>query len=292
MSHQNCRVAVVTGASRGVGKGVAIALGGAGMTVYVTGRSTTESQVYLRGQRLPGTLVETADAVTRAGGKGIPVQCDHRDDAQVRELFARVEREQRRLDLLVNNAIQLHEKLIDPGPFWNKPVELVDVLDVGLRSSYIASYYAAPLLLRTGRGLIAFTSSYGGGCYMHGPAYGAQKAGADKMAADMAVDFENTGVATVSLWLGPQRTERSAIAAVARADTYAKVMESAETPEFNGRVILALLDDPQLAERSGQTLISAELARNYGITEGNGRQPPSYRPLLGAPHVLHPARVI
>ncbi|UTW12264.1 SDR family NAD(P)-dependent oxidoreductase [Marinobacterium rhizophilum] len=292
MSHQNCRIAVVTGASRGVGKGIAIALGGAGMTVYVTGRSDTESLVCLRGQRLPGTLAETADAVTRAGGKGIAVPCDHRDDVQVRELFARVEREQGRLDLLVNNAIQLHENLIDPGPFWNKPVELVDLLDVGLRSSYIASYYAAPLLLRTGRGLIAFTSSYGGGCYMHGPAYGAQKAGADKMAADMAVDFENTGVATVSLWLGPQCTERSAIAAVARPDTYAKVMESAETPEFNGCVILALLDDPQLAERSGQTLISAELARNYGITERNGRQPPSYRQMLGAPHSLHPARVI
>lgn len=291
MSQLPSKVAVVTGASRGVGKGVAIALGAAGMTVYVTGRSNTTSKAQLRGQTLSGTLAETADAVTRAGGKGVAVPCDHADDEQVRALFAQVEREQGHLDLLVNNAIALHENLIDTGPFWDKPLALAGLLDVGLRSSYSASYYAAPMLLKAGQGLIVFTSSYGAGCYMHGPAYGAQKAGGDKMAADMAVDFEGTGVACVSLWLGPQRTERSAIAAQARPDAYAEVMDAAETPEFNGRVILGLLDDPQLAERSGQRLISAELAHDYGITERDGRQPPSYRQMLGAPQPLHSARV-
>lgn len=285
-------VAVVTGASRGVGKGIAIALGSAGMTVYVTGRSATESRASLKGQVLPGTVRETAEAVTRAGGQGIAVACDHADDQQVKALFDQVEREQGRLDLLVNNAIALHDNLIDPGPFWEKPPELVNLIDVGLRSSYVASYYAAPLLLKSEQALIVFTSSYGGACYMHGPAYGAQKAGGDKMAADMAVDFEGTGVSCVSLWLGPQKTERSAVAAVARPDSYGDIMEIGESPEFNGRVILALLQDPQLESYSGKTLISAELAQNYGIPDDNGRQPPSFRTLLGAPLAWNPVRII
>lgn len=292
MDSENRRVAVVTGASRGVGKGIAIALGAAGMIVYVTGRSTTVSRAQLRGQVLPGTIEETAEAVSRAGGLGIAVACNHADDEQVRALFERVAREQGRLDLLVNNATFLHENLIDPGPFWEKPLELVGILDVGLRSAYVASYYAAPLLVAGGRGLIAFVSSYGAGCYMHGPAYGAQKAGCDKLAADMAVDLEGTGVAALSLWLGPQRTERSAIAGDERADQYQAFLAQAETPEFNGRVILALLDDPALADLSGQTLVTAELAQGYGIREDGGRLPPSYREQLGAPRVPHPARVI
>lgn len=292
MTANTPQIALVTGASRGVGKGIAIALGAAGMTVYLSGRSATESASHLRGQLLPGSLAETAEAVNRAGGQGIAVPCDHRDDAQVRALFARIEREQGRLDLLVNNAALLHENLIDPGPFWEKPLALLDILDVGLRSAYVASYHAAPLLLKNGRGLIAFVSSYGAGCYMHGPAYGAQKAGVDKFAADMAVDFEGTGVAAVSLWLGPQRTERTAIAGAARADQYEAFLAVAETPEFNGRVIHALLQDPQLQTLSGQTLVTAELAQGYGISEAEGRQPPSYREMLGEPRMQHPARVI
>ena len=291
MNNVNAGVAVVTGASRGVGRGIAIALGTAGMTVYVTGRSATESQAHLRGQPLSGTLAETAEAITQAGGKGIAMACDHACDNQVQELFARVEYEQGHLDMLVNNAAFLHENLIDPGPFWSKPLEMVDMLNVGLRSSYIASYYAAPLLLKARRGLIVFTSSFGADCYMHGPAYGAQKAGIDKMAYDMAVDFDGTNVATASLWLGPQRTERSAIAAVERADKYQAIMANAETPEFNGRVILALFADPNLQEMSGRTLITAELAATYGVTEDEGRKPPSYREMLGSPRKYHPARV-
>lgn len=291
MGNPNKGVAVVTGASRGVGRGIAIALGAAGMTVYVTGRSATESNAHLRGQRLSGTLAETVEAIAKAGGKGIAVTCDHAMDDQVQELFSRIECEQGHLDLLVNNAAFIHENLIDSGPFWSKPLEMVKMLNVGLRSSYIASFYAAPLLLKAPRGLIVFTSSFGADCYMHGPAYGAQKAGIDKMAYDMAVDFDGTTVATVSLWLGPQRTERSAIAAVDRADTYEAIMTNAETPEFNGHVILALLDDPALGQLSGQTLITAELAAAYGVTDDEGRKPPSYREMLGSPRKYHPARV-
>ena len=162
------------------------------------------------------------------------------------------------------------------------------ILDVGLRSAYIASYHAAPLLLRSGRGLICFTSSFGAGCYMHGPAYGAQKAGCDKLAADMAIDFEDRGVAALSLWLGPQLTERTRIA----GEQYRAFLAHAETPQFNGRVIHALLNDPKLMEFSGQTLITAEIAHDYGISEAEGRQPPSHRAMLGAPRKQHPARVI
>lgn len=292
MQPSSPKVAVVTGASRGVGKGIALALGAAGMTVYLTGRSLEHSTSTLRGQLLPGSLLETADAVTRAGGHGIPVLCDHSDDAQVRALFARVERESGRLDLLVNNAALLHENLIDPGPFWQKPLELIDILDVGLRSAYVASYYAAPLLVRGGDGLVVFISSFGAGCYMHGPAYGAQKAGCDKLAADMAIDFEDSGVAAVSLWIGPQRTERTAIAVQSREAEYEAFIGQLETPEFNGRIIHALLEDPARQSLSGQTLISAELAEGYAIVDDAGRQPPSYREMLGAPHQQHPARVI
>lgn len=292
MPDSTSRIALVTGASRGVGKGIAEALGAAGMTVYVSGRSLQSGAATLRGQVMHGSIHETAAAIDAAGGKGIAVQCDHADDAQVRALFRRIEEEQGHLDLLVNNVTFIHEQLIDPGPFWEKPLELVDILDIGLRSSYVASYHAAPLLLRAPKALVAFVSSFGAGCYMHGPAYGAQKAGVDKLAADMAIDFEHSGVAAISLWLGPQLTERTAIAGQARAEQYEAFLALAETPQFNGRIIRALLDDPKLSTLSGQTLVSAELALRYGIQEEGGRQPPSWREQLGAPRAQHPARVV
>ncbi|MGH8352727.1 MAG: SDR family NAD(P)-dependent oxidoreductase [Pseudomonas sp.] len=292
MSTEQNQVAVVTGASRGVGKGIALALGAAGMTVVVTGRAPGQGGSSLHGQSLTGTVHETAAAIERAGGRAIPLICDHADERQVQTLFARVEEQCGRLDLLVNNAAFLHENLIDPGPFWEKPLELVRILDVGLRSAYVASYYAAPLLVRGGRGLIGFISSFGAGCYMHGPAYGAQKAGCDKLAADMAVDFEGTGVAALSLWLGPQLTERTRIAGENHGEQYQAFLAQAETPQFNGRVLHALLNDPELLSYSGQTLVTAEIAPRYGISEAEGRQPPSYREVLGAPRLQHPARVI
>lgn len=288
---QDKGVAVVTGASRGVGRGVAEALGAAGMTVYVTGRSNRESVARLGDQVLPGTIHETAALVTAAGGKGIAVHCDHADDAQVAALFERIAAEQGKLDILVNNAIYIDDSLIDAGPFWQKPLSQVKMFDVGLRSNYVASYYAAPLLIKAGKGLIAFTSSFGAGCYMHGPAYGAQKAGCDKMAWDMAVDFEGSGVAALSLWLGVQRTERTEVAARMRGDAYGDFMANSESPQFVGRIIHALWQDPRLAEVSGQTLIAAELAAQYGVTDDNGKVPPSWREMLGAPLNFHPARV-
>lgn len=284
-------VAVVTGASRGVGRGIAIGLGQCGMTVYVTGRGPEQRGSVLFGEPLPGTIEETAQAVTAAGGKGVPVVCDSGDRKQLEALFARVRHESGRLDILHNNATFIHEQLVEPGPFWMKPIELVNIIDVGLRSAYVASYFAAPLMVEAGSGLISFSSSFGGNCYMHGPAYGAQKAGVDKLAADMAVDFEGTGVSAVSLWLGPQHTERLVRVAAMHPDSYADFLDAAEPPELNGQIIFRLASDPELPAMSGQVLITAELAQRYGITV-DGRPMISHRATLGAPRIQNPARVI
>jgi NAD(P)-dependent dehydrogenase (short-subunit alcohol dehydrogenase family) len=265
-------VAVVTGASRGAGRGIAIALGAHGCTVYVTGRSEKAGD-----SALPGTIYETAEAVTAAGGEGIAVRVDHADDQQIRSLFDRVRAEQHRLDILVNNVCALHDQLTAPGHFWEKPIEIVDMLDVGLRSGYVASYYAAPLFIRQRRGLVVFTSASGAVHYVFGPAYGAHKAGMDKFAADMAVDFKDYNVAALSIWMGTLLTDRLRQVIASDPAKFGHLERSAETPEFTGHVIWALHNDPQLMDLSGQTLIGAEMALKYGIKDEGGRQPRSYR---------------
>lgn len=270
------RVVVVTGASRGAGKGIALALGETGATVYVTGRSQREGDA-----PLPGTVYATAEAINARGGKGIAVVCDHGDDEQVQALFERVRAEQGRLDILVNNVLYVPPELVLPGPFWEKPLSLQAILDVGMRSTYVASYYAAPLLLAAGRGLVVNTSSFGGRCYMHGPAYGAGKAAVDKMAHDMAVDFKPFNVAVISLWMGLLKTERTQLVFDENPELYADMEATAETPEFSGRVIDALARDPELMARSGQVWVGAELGEAYGVVDINGKQPPSHRPMLG-----------
>ena len=270
------RVVVVTGASRGAGKGIAIALGATGATVYVTGRSQREGDA-----PLPGTVQSAADAVTEAGGRGIAVQCDHADDAQVEALFEQVRREQGRLDILVNNATALHDALTDSGPFWEKPLALTDLWNVGMRSHYTAAWFGAPLLLAAGAGLIVNTSSFGGRIYMHGPAYGAGKAAVDKMAHDMAVDFRPHNVAVVSIWMGLLLTERTRRVFEAEPEKYAELAATTETPEFTGRIIDSLARDPGLMDRSGKVWIGAELAEAYGLRDIDGSQPPSHRAFFG-----------
>ena len=265
-------VAVVTGASRGAGRGIAVALGGRGCTVYVTGRSEADGD-----SDMPGTIHETAAAVTAAGGTGIPVRCDHADDAQVAALFEQVGRDAGRLDILVNNACAIQDALHAPGNFWEKPLSLSRMIDVGVRSSYVASWHAAPLMVRQGRGLIAFTSSSGAVHYCMGPAYGAHKAGLDKLAADMAVDFAGTGVASVSVWMGALATERLLGMIADEPGKYGHLPAMLESPEFTGQLIWELANDPDLAGLSGRTLIGAELARRYGVTRPDGSFPPSAR---------------
>lgn len=277
-------VAVVTGASRGAGRGIAIALGAHGCTVYVTGRSEKQGDA-----PLPGTIYETADAVTAAGGKGIAVRVDHADDAQVKALFDQVQREQGRLDILVNNACLIRDEVMHPLNFWEKPLNIVDMLDVGLRSSYVASYYAAPLMVAQQKGLVIFTSASGAVHYVFGPVYGAHKAGMDKFAADMAVDFKPFGVAALSIWMGALLTERLQQMIAAQPQKFGNLAETAETPEFTGHVIWALYNDPQRMELSGQTVIGAEMAVKYGIKDTGGRQPASYRTTHRVvPHVQYP----
>ncbi|GGC06067.1 short-chain dehydrogenase [Novosphingobium endophyticum] len=279
-------VAIVTGASRGAGRGIAIALGSHGATVYVTGRSAKASD-----HPLPGTIYETADAVTAAGGKGIAARCDHADDEQVKALFEQVVAEHGRLDILVNNAAAVHDELSAPGNFWEKPLKLADMIDVGVRSSYVASWLAAPIMVRQNHGLIAFTSASGAAHYSMGPAYGAHKAGIDKMAFDMDVDFRNAGadVASVSIWMGALATDRLKAIIAADEEKYGHLRGQIETPEFTGHVIWALYKDAGLTALSGQTLIGAELAVKYGIRDEGGRQPPSCRETHKvAPHVPYP----
>ena len=287
MNQEGRPVAVVTGASRGAGKGIALALGGRGYTVYVTGRSERAGDA-----PLPGTIHETAAEIDRLGGHGIAVACDHGDDAQVRALFERLAREQDgRLDILVNNACAIPDELVQPGAFWEKPLSLLSLLDVGMRSHYVASYYAAPLMVARRSGLIVHTSSFGGTCYMHGPAYGAGKAAVDKMAHDMGVELRPHNVAVVSIWMGLLKTERTdvALSDPELARHYEHLLETMESPQLTGLVIDALARDPHLMDRSGRIWIGAELAQQYGIHDVDGRQPLSHRPMLGDPTVFSAA---
>lgn len=282
-------IALVTGASRGAGAGIARGLGEKGMTVYVTGRSEEGGTAQgWDGTALPGTIHETAAAVTAAGGKGIAVRCDHADDEQVAALFERITADSGRLDLLVNNATYLHPQLIEKKPFWEKDLEACGILDVGLRSAYVASWHAARIMVPQGSGTIAFGSSFGASCYMHGPAYGAQKAGLDKFAHDMAVDLRETGVRCFSIWMGPLRTERSLIAAQVEPEQYRDLIAAAENPEFTGHILHALAFNDAGASYSGRTLIGAEIAAELGITD-RGVARPSYRDSLGAPPEPNPA---
>ncbi len=279
-------IAIVTGASRGAGRGIAIALGSHGCTVYVTGRSEKAGD-----HPLPGTIYETAAAVTAAGGKGIAVRCDHADDAQVKALFERVQAEQGRLDILVNNAAAVYDELTTPGNFWEKPLKLADMIDVGVRSSYVASWYAAPMMVKQNHGLIVFTSASGAAHYSLGPAYGAHKAGMDKLAFDMAVDFKHAGVpvAALSIWMGALLTDRLKMIMAADPEKFGHLQNQIETPEFTGHIVWALYNDPKLMELSGRTVIGAEMALKYGIADEGGRQPPSYRDTHKvAPHVHYP----
>lgn len=287
----NGKVALVTGASRGAGAGIARGLGELGYTVYVTGRTVTPGEAKgWDGTVLPGTVAETAQAITDAGGKGVPVMCDHKDDLQVAQLFAQIGEEQGKLDILVNNAASIHHQLIEKKPFWEKEIAAVDILDVGLRSAYVASWHAAKMMVKQGSGLIAFGSSFGASCYMHGPAYGAQKAGLDKFAHDMEFDLRETGVRAVSIWMGPLITERSKIASETNPEQYKGFIATAENPEYTGHILDALAARDDAAQYSGHTLIAAEIGKTLGLLD-RGNERPSYREMLGSPNDPNPAAV-
>jgi NAD(P)-dependent dehydrogenase (short-subunit alcohol dehydrogenase family) len=198
----------------------------------------------------------------------------------VKALFEQVGREQGRVDILVNNAAIIRDEMMGRTKFWEEPINVIDTLDVGLRSSYVATVFAAPLMLPQRRGLVAFTSSSGAVHYAFGPAYGVPKAGTDKMAADMAVDFKDVGIAAVSIWMGSLLTDRVRAIIAGNPEKFGRILDTAETPELTGHVIWALYNDPDLMAVSGHTLIGAELAAQYGIKDEGDRQPPSYREMF------------
>ncbi|MFQ6395978.1 SDR family NAD(P)-dependent oxidoreductase [Nocardia sp. KC 131] len=268
-------VAVVTGASRGIGKGIALELGAAGATVYVTGRSTAAG-------RLPGTVHDTAAEIDGLGGHGIPFVCDHRDDDAVQRLFTRVRDERGRLDVLVNNVYNSPAAARWLGkPFWEVPPTAWDeTFDVGVRSHYAASAFAAPLLIESA-GLIANISSPGSQRYMHNAVYGVAKTALDRLTSDMAHDLADTGVTVISLWPGivntellqmvPANEEGRRMVTLPGEGTFD--LDAAESPRFPGRAVVAVAADPDRRARTGQAWRVADLAEQYGFTDVDGRIP-------------------
>ena len=273
------KVAVVTGASRGMGKGIALALAEQGATVYVTGRTATQGSAML-----PGTVGETAALCDERGGKGIAVQVDHAEDAEIERLFDRVEAEQGRLDILVNNAMAIPDELTQPGGFWEKPISNWSMFDIGVRAAFIAARRAAQIMVPQRSGLIVAISGYVGVTYTYSAVFGTTKAATDRMARDMAVELKPFGVASISLWQGFTYTER-AQENLKSVPGMASQLNSAvgTSVEFPGRVIAALSADPELMSHSGGTFIAPELAQHYGITDVDGRVIPSLREQRGAP---------
>jgi dehydrogenase/reductase SDR family member 1 len=263
------QVAVVTGASRGVGKGIALGLGEAGATVYVTGRtdgSETKSS-------LPGTIGETAQQVDELGGRGIAVRCDHADDADVKALFERVKAEQGGIDILVNNVFAVPDgKLV--APFWELPIEQWDVMHrVGLRSHYVASWYAVPMMIAKKSGLVVNVSSFGAKIQAVNVAYGVGKAGVDRMTRDMGRELKDHGVTVVALWPGIVRTERL----LAERDRVGFDPTNGESPTLSGRAVAAIAADPNRLAKTSQAHVVAELAKEYAFTDVDGSIPVSMK---------------
>ena len=267
-------VAVVTGASRGAGRAIALVLGEAGATVYVTGRSTRGTSTT---EHLPGTVDDTAEGVTARGGVGIPVRVDHTDDAEVEALFARVRAEQGHLDLLVNNAWGGYERYDGrtfDAPFWEQPPSHWDgMFTAGVRTHFVASRFAAPLMIERGAGLIVGTVAWAFGEYLGNLYYDVAKAAIVRMAYGMAQELRPHGVAAVALSPGFMRTER--VLAAHNAEPFD--LGVTESPEYLGRAVAALAADPAVLAKSGRQLAVGDLAREYGFTDVDGRQPEPFR---------------
>jgi len=280
-------VAVVTGASRGAGRAIAAVLGETGATVYVTGRSvrgraTTEG--------LPGTIQETAEEVSRRGGVGVAVRCDHTVDADVERLVARVRREHWHLDVLVNNAwggYEAHDPTAFTAPFWMQPRTRWEAMfTAGVRAHLVMFQLAAPLFLgrsERGRpGLVASTIAWAFGEPLGNLFYDVAKAAIVRMAYVAGEELRPYRVAAVAIAPGFMRTERVLAAHAARPFD----LSATESPEYVGRALAALAGDPEIMRRSGQVLTAGDLAREYGFTDVDGRQPAAFR-ITQAPDESH-----
>lgn len=244
-------VALVTGASRGVGRGIAVALVDAGFAVHATART-------IAGADLPA-------AVRR-------IPCDHTDDDRVAEVFAGIAGEQGRLDLLVNGAWGGYERMVEdgrftwPDPFWEQPLHRWSaMIDVGVRAAFVASQHAARLMVAQGSGLIVNLSYWAARKHLGNTIYGIAKAATDKLTADAATELAGHGVAVVSLYPGLVRTEAVLAAGLE--------LDNSESPEFAGRAVAALAADDRVSRWSGQVVVAAELARHYGFRDVDGALP-------------------
>jgi dehydrogenase/reductase SDR family member 1 len=251
------KVAVVTGATQGIGRGIAHELGRHGARVFVTGRSAPDR--------------DAIDEHTTG------IRCDHRHDEQVEAAFNLIFREARTIDILVNNVWGGYERMIEDGnftwpkPFWEQPLWRWDAMfGAGVRAHYQASQLAAPAMIAQGRGLIVNISTWAAQKRIGNVAYGVSKAATDKMTADMATELKPHGVTVVSLYPGLVRTEK-----VMQAAQWLDLRNS-ESPEFIGRAVVALATDPDALRHTGKVLVAASLASDYGFTDIDGTTP---RPL-------------
>jgi len=266
------KVAMVTGASRGIGRGIAVGLGEAGWTVYLTGRTVRDGD-----SDRPGSITKTAAEVTEAGGQGIAIRCDHGIDSDTSAAIQRVWDERGRLDLLVNNATTYTTDLGPPddAPFWEVPIEVWDMMHkVGLRSHYVASTLVARLMIPQGRGLIVNVSSAGAVRYFFGNvSYHVVKAGVDMLTLATAEELRKHNVAVVSFWPRLTRTE----AFMAHPEVFPN-QSRAWSPAFSGRAIAALASDARIMEKSGRVFDIGAVAEEYGLTDSDGRRPPPLKP--------------
>ncbi|MGM9487347.1 SDR family oxidoreductase [Ideonella sp. YS5] len=286
------RVAIVTGASRGAGRGIAIELGAAGATVYVTGRSTRAEPANAAYRQLlelshlpslPGDIDTTAEEVTAAGGQGIPVRCDHTREDDVALLFERVDREQQgRLDLLVNNAWGGHETFdgVFDAPFWQHPMSHWDsMFDRGVRNHVLASRHAAPRMVERRRGLIVTTTFWDRGRYMRGNFfYDLAKSAMVRLAFDMAQELQPHGVASLAVSPGWMRTE-FVLAGHQTDEAHwheRPALVRTESPRYVGRAIAALAADENVLAKSGGVHRVGDLAAEYGFTDIDGRRVPPF----------------
>ncbi len=284
-------VAVVTGASRGAGRGIALELGAIGATVYVTGRTTREDAPDAYGKilslsnlaRLPGSIDETADEVRALGGRAVAVRCDHTSEEEVRDLFDRVERDEGRIDLLVNNAWGGHETFdgVFEAPFWEHTLSHWDsMFDRGVRNHLLASRFAAPKMVARKRGLIVTTTFWDRDRALRGNLfYDLAKNAMNRLAFSMAEELRPHGVASVAVSPGWMRTEL-VLAGHATDEahwTERPALARTESPRYLGRAVAHLATDPDVLEKTGRVLLVADLARAYGFTDVDGRQPEAFQ---------------
>jgi NAD(P)-dependent dehydrogenase (short-subunit alcohol dehydrogenase family) len=268
------KVAVVTGASRGAGRGIATVLGQARATVYVTGRS---SETDGRSPNFPWTIDQTAAEVTARGGDGIAVVCDHTDPAQVDSLFRRVAKDESRLDLLVNNVwggYERNERGLPPGPFWKQPLWNWDAMfEAGLKAHFLSTYSALPLMLRRRRGLIVNTIAWDRGKYLLNLYYDVSKYAIRRMAYGLSLELRKYGISAVAVAPGWMRTE---LVMEAHRKTPFDLRRT-ESTEYVGRAVASLAADPKVSQKSGEVLTVGQLAKEYGFTDVDGRRIPAFR---------------